>query len=119
VDLETGLHLAASLEPDIAMKITGQPATAELPNAARQGLNGFGASGYGGPLPREGTHPPSTCDRLDGGAATKLGLVKERRQEENIREAQGGLSYRLNSRTSSVHGRQFRTDVFSRPARRA
>jgi Raf kinase inhibitor-like YbhB/YbcL family protein len=33
-----------------------QPATPELPNGARQGLNGFGEQGYGGPQPPSGRH---------------------------------------------------------------
>jgi Raf kinase inhibitor-like YbhB/YbcL family protein len=33
-----------------------QPAKPELPNGARQGLNGFGETGYGGPQPPSGTH---------------------------------------------------------------
>ncbi len=32
------------------------PATEELPNGARQGINGFGELGYGGPQPPSGTH---------------------------------------------------------------
>lgn len=32
------------------------PATGELPNGARQGKNGFGDVGYGGPRPPSGTH---------------------------------------------------------------
>jgi Raf kinase inhibitor-like YbhB/YbcL family protein len=32
------------------------PATPELPNGARQGRNGFGGLGYGGPQPPSGTH---------------------------------------------------------------
>ncbi len=33
-----------------------QPAAPELPNGARQGINGFGESGYGGRQPPDGTH---------------------------------------------------------------
>jgi len=32
------------------------PATGKLPNGARQGVNGFGEQGYGGPQPPSGTH---------------------------------------------------------------
>jgi len=32
------------------------PATAKLPNGVRQGRNGFGELGYGGPQPPSGTH---------------------------------------------------------------
>lgn len=32
------------------------PSNGELPNGARQGLNGFGELGYGGPQPPSGTH---------------------------------------------------------------
>jgi len=34
----------------------GLPHTPELPNGMRQGLNGFGDIGYGGPEPPSGTH---------------------------------------------------------------
>lgn len=44
------------LKPDTTGLAEHQPATAELPNGARQGLNGFGETGYGGPQPPEGTH---------------------------------------------------------------
>lgn len=33
-----------------------QPSSGELPSGARQGLNGFGEIGYGGPQPPSGTH---------------------------------------------------------------
>lgn len=32
------------------------PQTVQLPNGARQGMNGFGEIGYGGPKPPSGTH---------------------------------------------------------------
>ncbi len=32
------------------------PITAALPNGVRQGVNGFGNTGYGGPQPPSGTH---------------------------------------------------------------
>jgi Raf kinase inhibitor-like YbhB/YbcL family protein len=34
----------------------GQPVTGTLPNGVRQGRNGFGDLGYGGPQPPSGTH---------------------------------------------------------------
>ena len=48
--------LVYGLKPDTRGLAEHQPATGELPNGARQGLNGFGESGYGGPQPPEGTH---------------------------------------------------------------
>lgn len=44
------------LTPKTSNLAEHQPAAPELPNGARQGLNGFGESGYGGPQPPDGTH---------------------------------------------------------------
>jgi Raf kinase inhibitor-like YbhB/YbcL family protein len=44
------------LKPNTTGLAEHQPATPELPNGARQGVNGFGESGYGGPQPPDGTH---------------------------------------------------------------
>jgi len=44
------------LPPEDAELKEGQPESAELPNGARQGINGFEEFGYGGPQPPSGTH---------------------------------------------------------------
>lgn len=44
------------LDPGTTNLPEHQPTTAELPNGARQGVNGFGETGYGGPQPPSGTH---------------------------------------------------------------
>jgi len=44
------------MNPETSGLTEHQPDTPELPNGARQGLNGFGELGYGGPQPPSGTH---------------------------------------------------------------
>jgi Raf kinase inhibitor-like YbhB/YbcL family protein len=44
------------LNPRTTSLAERQPVTSELPDGARQGVNGFGESGYGGPQPPSGTH---------------------------------------------------------------
>jgi hypothetical protein len=44
------------LTPDTSGLDEHQPNMPRLPNGARQGVNGFGETGYGGPQPPEGTH---------------------------------------------------------------
>ncbi len=44
------------MKPEMTELPEHLPATGELPNGARQGINGFGEIGYGGPQPPSGTH---------------------------------------------------------------
>jgi Raf kinase inhibitor-like YbhB/YbcL family protein len=44
------------ISPDTTNLDEGQPSTPTLPNGGRQGRNGFGDVGYGGPQPPSGTH---------------------------------------------------------------
>ena len=48
--------LLYGIPPAITELDEGVPATVTLPNGARQGRNGFGDLGYGGPQPPSGTH---------------------------------------------------------------
>jgi hypothetical protein len=48
--------LVYGIAPDTTELEEGQPATKELPNGARQGVNGYGEIGYGGPQPPSGAH---------------------------------------------------------------
>jgi hypothetical protein len=45
-----------ALSPDTTDLERHQPATPQLSNGARQGVNGFEETGYGGPQPPSGTH---------------------------------------------------------------
>jgi Raf kinase inhibitor-like YbhB/YbcL family protein len=44
------------IDPAIRELPEHQPQAGELPNGARQGVNGFGETGYGGPQPPSGVH---------------------------------------------------------------
>jgi Raf kinase inhibitor-like YbhB/YbcL family protein len=44
------------IDPRTTELAENQPAFGELSNGARQGVNGFGETGYGGPQPPSGTH---------------------------------------------------------------
>ena len=44
------------IDPGTTSLAEHQPDAPELPNGARQGINGFGELGYGGPQPPSGTH---------------------------------------------------------------
>jgi Raf kinase inhibitor-like YbhB/YbcL family protein len=48
--------LVYDIPPAVTELEEGLPPTPTLPNGARQGLNGFGDLGYGGPQPPSGTH---------------------------------------------------------------
>ncbi len=58
-DAPSGLFvhwLVYNIQPGTTQLEEHQPATPELPNGARQGVNGFGDLSYGGPQPPSGTH---------------------------------------------------------------
>jgi Raf kinase inhibitor-like YbhB/YbcL family protein len=48
--------LVYRIPPDSTELSENQAGTPQLPNGARQGKNGFGNPGYGGPQPPSGTH---------------------------------------------------------------
>jgi Raf kinase inhibitor-like YbhB/YbcL family protein len=48
--------LLYGIDPRVTQLEEHLPATPQLPNGARQGRNGFGDLGYGGPQPPSGTH---------------------------------------------------------------
>lgn len=48
--------LVYGIPPDTLELTENQPAAETLPNGARQGHNGFGETGYGGPQPPSGVH---------------------------------------------------------------
>ncbi len=58
-DAPSGLFvhwLVYGISPEVTALEEDLPATPKLPNGARQGRNGFGEVGYGGPRPPSGTH---------------------------------------------------------------
>lgn len=58
-DAPSGLFvhwLVYGIKPGVNTLEEHLPATAELPGGTRQGRNGFGDLGYGGPKPPSGTH---------------------------------------------------------------
>jgi Raf kinase inhibitor-like YbhB/YbcL family protein len=48
--------LVYGISPHTTELEEGLPPTGQLPNGARQGVNGYGDLGYGGPQPPSGTH---------------------------------------------------------------